>query len=825
MADYNERATAYWCGLTGLGTVALATAIVVLSQSSGHTLIPVLVGATVATLAGLVPVRIPGAKTSIAAGEIFIFLLLLIHGASAATVAAAAEAAVGSWRTSKRWTSRIASPAFAALAMFFCGSAFDAAIGGLRIAGLMSHGLLLSSLLLFSILYFAVNTLLATLLINLKKSEPLRLRTLLQSFRWIGIAYAGSASISGLLFLTFDRFGFPVLIAAVPIIGMFLATLHYYFQEQQAEERVRKARVDAAEREAEQAARHLEEMRASEQRFHSAFTHASIGMALVSIEGEVLQVNPALCSILGYAEGELIGRMIHDLVHPDEATILARQIGLVAGRDDVAFSTELRCLNRAREEVWVSLHAAFFQESAGGNRCLIFQMQDVTARRTAEARLYHTAYHDALTGLPNRSYFNDQLARAITRVQREPARAFAVMFLDFDRFKMINDSLGHNAGDEFLNAVARRLEASLRPTDVVARLGGDEFAILVEDVTQDRQVIELAERLQQVLQAPLPLGNTAVRTSASIGITFSDLGYQNSEDMLRDADIAMYKAKAAGKARYAIFNAELHEQILAQLQLEGELRSALDRQQLSVVYQPLYAMKNKELIGFEALARWHHPERGDISPAKFIPAAEDAGLIDELDLWVLGQACLQLRAWQQVSRGALSLLMHVNISGRQLAHPGFVSKVLQVLTQTGIDPNRLTLEITESVLMEKMSTAISALEELRELGIGVSIDDFGTGYSSLSYLHSLPFDTVKVDRSFIKTLGDGGKSAEIVRTIVTLGKVLGKGVFAEGIETEEQFRQLMELDCSYAQGDLFSRPLDPHAAENLIVLEKVRAVA
>jgi diguanylate cyclase (GGDEF)-like protein/PAS domain S-box-containing protein len=809
MPDYNRKAAVYWWSVVTLGVATLIYALLRVATLPLEAVIQVVIGVAITMLAGLFPVRIPRSKNSFAAGEIFIFLLLLMHGPAAATVASACEACVGSWRTSSRWTSRIASPAMAAVAMFLTGSLLNVLAATMKSHELLGEGALLALSMLFAVIYFLVNTLLVTLVPHLKRNQPLVLREWLGSFGWVAIAYAGSASVAALLFLTFQQVGLGVLLAAAPIIAMLLATLHFYFRQQETDEQVRRARVEAAEREAAQAARHVEQLAESERRFHSAFTHASIGMALVSVSGAVLQVNRALCTLLGHDESDVVGHRFAEFLFAEDAGILQEQIARVTKHDVESMSVELRCRHRRGREVWVSLHCGFFSGTDVGEACLILQVQDITARRRAEGRLQHIAYHDGLTDLANRSRFNECLMQAIDRCEEHPRCQFAVMYLDFDRFKLINDSLGHGAGDEFLVKVARRIQEHVRPTDIVARLGGDEFAILAENVVDEAHVVVLAERLQEVLRKPFLISGTEIATSASIGITFSRLGYRTPDEVLRDADIAMYHAKACGKARYAIFDACLRDQVTDQLHLEGDLRRALESGTggLSISYQPIYRLATNELVAFEALARWNHPERGPVDPTVFIPIAEESGLIVQLTYWVIEESCRQLKAWQLRGSKFADLRMHVNISGFGLAQTAFVNSVTRTLLTAGVQPRHLTLEITESTLMAHLENAVDTMTQLRELGIGLSVDDFGTGYSSLNYLSSLPINSLKIDRSFVEQLQASVPNSEIVRAVVTLGGSLGKSVIAEGIETPAQLQRLREVGCEYGQGFLLARPL------------------
>jgi diguanylate cyclase (GGDEF)-like protein len=400
-------------------------------------------------------------------------------------------------------------------------------------------------------------------------------------------------------------------------------------------------------------------------------------------------------------------------------------------------------------------------------------------------------------------------------VQRHPAQRFAVMYLDFDRFKLVNDSLGHRAGDELLVNVGRRLRNMLRPTDVLARLGGDEFAILVEDLVRQRDAIDLAERVHRELEKPIKLGAMDVTVSASIGITFSTNNYQTSDQIVRDADIAMYKAKSRGKAQYAVFDSSLHRHVAEQLQLEQELRRALGQGQLMLEYQPICTLKDRKLTGFEALVRWNHPERGLLEPASFIPVAEETGLIVPLGNWVLFEACRQLGQWRSIRNGS-EINMSVNVSSLQLTHPDFVSQVGNALQAAELRPSQLTLEVTESVLMNGIENAVTTLTGLRQMGVTLSIDDFGTGYSSLSYLATLPIDALKIDRSFIDRMSRDGEGSEIVKAIFKLGQALSKQVYAEGIETSAQLALLQELGCEFGQGFLLSRPVGAESAGTFV---------
>jgi diguanylate cyclase (GGDEF)-like protein/PAS domain S-box-containing protein len=823
MHDYSPEAKVFWWTTAALGLIVLSIALATIAGFERGVILQIVLGATFAAVTGIFPVRIPGAKTSIAGAEIFVFLLLLLYGPAAAAFAAAAEAAVGSWRTSDRWTSRLGSPAMAALAMYGCGTAFTFVLHALQSGGDPGLGIVFAMLLLLAFAYCATSTLLMASLITLKRGERVRPLELLRSHGWLGLVYAASASIACLLFVSFDRFGAGVLFFAAPIIGMFLSTLHFYFQKIEASERAQCEQIAAAEREARDTARHFGELQNSDNRFHSAFTHAAIGMVLVSTDRRILQANQALCGLLEKSEVELIGTELTEIVHPEDVNVLSTNLATLLDGVGTGFTVELRCRHSQGLAVWVLLDGSFFNTGEAEARCLIIQVQDVTARRSAESRLQYIARHDDLTNIPNRGHFLEQLARAIATRKQQPKHRFAVLFLDFDRFKVINDSLGHGAGDELLVTLARRIQSLLRGPDVVARLGGDEFAILVENLHSDRDVTDLAERLQRALRQPIRLGTAEVSTSVSIGITTSAFSYDAPEDVMRDADIAMYRAKAQGKARYALFDSALHAEVSSQMWLEGELRRAIDEEQLELAYQPILDLRTRRVVGVEALCRWSHPARGAIAPTLFIRVAEETGLIIPLGNWVLDKACRQLRVWQRTVPGFAGITLNVNVSGVQLTQPGFAIHAQRVITESGICPADVTLEVTESVLMEKLSAALPNLLSLRDAGVQISIDDFGTGYSSLSALQDLPIGEIKVDRSFLRRMSGGGNGEEVVRAIVAMGAALGKRVIAEGIETEEQLDTLVELDCAKGQGFLLAHPM-PHG-DFALMMKELRAVS
>jgi diguanylate cyclase (GGDEF)-like protein len=437
---------------------------------------------------------------------------------------------------------------------------------------------------------------------------------------------------------------------------------------------------------------------------------------------------------------------------------------------------------------------------------------DVTERRAAKERARLAALHDEVTQLPNRALFLDRLGHALERARRRDD-PFALLLLDLDRFKNVNDSLGHVAGDRLLAAVARRLCECVRPGDTVSRLGGDEFTILLQGISGPAEPVRIAERVQYDLSVPFDLGGHEVVTGASIGIAMWRPAYQRAEEVLRDADIAMYRAKALGRGRHELFDPSMYTQAVAVLRTEMELRRALERGEFRLHYQPIVALAGDGLAGFEGLLRWEHPRRGLILPAEFLPLAEENGLMVPLGRWVLAEGCRQIAAWS-----ARGVRLSLNVCRQQLLQSDLVSQIRQAARAAGAPLDRLDLEVTEDVLMKDGDSAGLVLADLKGLALRVSIDDFGTGQSSLSLLHRLPIDTLKIDRSFVTGMSRRREALEIVRTIVSLGHNLGMRVVAEGVETKEQLRDLRELGCDYAQGFLFSAAVDPSTAEGLLAL-------
>ena len=448
----------------------------------------------------------------------------------------------------------------------------------------------------------------------------------------------------------------------------------------------------------------------------------------------------------------------------------------------------------------------------GGNSALFVGI-DITERKQAERKLLRDAFYDRLTGLPNRALLTERLERSLEFSRRRPNYLFAVLFLDFDGFKNINDSLGHTVGDKVLKNVARRLEAMLRGNDTVARLGGDEYVLLLDDIEDLSAATHVAERIHRAMMVPFTVEGQEVFLTVSIGITLNSSTYKETEEVLRDADIAMYRAKAAGRNCYEVFDRGMHEAAMKRLEMESDLHRSLERADFLLHFQPIVGFADGRVNSFEALVRWQRPRAGFTAPGEFIGLAEETGLIVQLDRWVLRQSCQQMRQWLETfGVGACPSAISVNLSSRHFAQPDLVGFVSDTLSEVGLAPRHLHLEITESAIMENVESVVNLLSELRAVGVQVGLDDFGTGYSSLSYLHRLPLHTLKIDRSFIHTAGRDDQNWQIVRSIVMLAHGLGMKVVAEGIETRQQFDQLAAMNCDFAQGYLLSIPLDAGTA-------------
>jgi diguanylate cyclase (GGDEF)-like protein/PAS domain S-box-containing protein len=558
-------------------------------------------------------------------------------------------------------------------------------------------------------------------------------------------------------------------------------------------------------------------LRQSEERYALAALVANDGLWDWDLVRDRCDFSPRWRAMLGLEHTPLLplAREWLDRVHPDDAAHLRAEIDAHLAGTSPRLESEHRLRHADGSWRWVLVRALVLRDGRERPSRLAGSMTDISARKSAEEDLRRAAMHDALTGLVNRAYFLDSLDRAVARVQRRPDKTIALLFLDLDRFKQINDSLGHLAGDRVIAAIARRLQSCVRPGDVLARLGGDEFAVLLDDLRDSTDATRVAERMQEALHAPLRNGLSEVVVTASIGIAFGGAELEGHEELLRDADLAMYRAKASGKARFEIFDKDSRATERARHELEHDLRRALERGELRVYYQPIVDATTGRIVAFEALARWAHPQRGLLNAASFIPLAEESGTISALGRWVLREALNQIHAWQRDYPADPPVSVSVNLSPREVLQPRLPSNVADALREAGVSPQSLALEITESLFIDTGDATLATLRELAALGVRLHLDDFGTGYSSLSYLHRFPISAVKIDRYFIARL-DAAECEEIVRSVVELSKRLGMDTIAEGAESEEQGDRLREIGCRLLQGYACARPVPPRDAELLL---------
>ena len=561
-----------------------------------------------------------------------------------------------------------------------------------------------------------------------------------------------------------------------------------------------------------------EALRESEERYELAVRGANDGLWDWNLKENTIYFSPRWKTMLGYDEEEITDnpKEWSTRIHPEDLEYTMFAINNHIKGLTTHFESEHRMFHRDGEYRWMLTRGMAVWDEDGVATRLAGSQSDIHDRKLAEQRLLHDAFHDTLTGLPNRALFVDRLESAIKRANQRTRYLYAVLYLDLDRFKDVNDSLGHMMGDQLLIAVARRLELVLRSTDSVARLGGDEFVLLLEDMFEASDATDVADRVNKEFEMPFILENHEVYITTSIGIVLSETGYQRAEDVLRDADIAMYRAKAKGKARYEIFDPDMRNRIMERLMMETKLRQAIENGELRVFYQPIVSLQTGKLVSMEALVRWQHPERGLLPPGEFIPLAEETSLIIPLDRWVLREACRQMHEWHDLYPTNPLLAVSVNLSGKQLIQPDLVEAIDLILQETGLDPKYLKLEITESAIMERDSLTEKSFNRLREMGVQMQIDDFGVGYSSLGYLAFFTINAVKIDRSFISKITNGGSHPKIVQAIVMLAHALGMDVIAEGLETEEQLVQVRSFGCEYGQGYLLMKPVDSEHIKGMI---------
>ncbi|MBL9106500.1 MAG: EAL domain-containing protein [Myxococcales bacterium] len=569
-------------------------------------------------------------------------------------------------------------------------------------------------------------------------------------------------------------------------------------------------------------------LRESESKYRMLVEATDVYVFCLDREGRITRTNAQVSQLIRAPADELLGKRMHDLLASEELAETHEARFLRVMESGVNVDVE-EMIEYDGQMLWFASTVAPMRDPDGHVVGVQVVARDVTSKRRAEIALRdreersrHEALHDPLTRLPNRLLFMDRLEMEVIHCKQDGESMFAVLCLDLDRFKNINDSLGHSAGDRLLIEFGRRLQECIGPEDTLARLGGDEFAVLLKNIHDASDAIRVADRVLSLLKQPFSLRGQDVYVPTSVGIALSATGYDRPEDVLRDADTAMYRAKRRGKGRYELFDAAMHAEAVALLTLENDLRRAIDRAEFEVYYQPVIALKSGVITGFEALLRWNHPTRGVVLPGDFIGCAEETGLIVEIGEWVLREACTQMQCWHMAYPLCRDMTISVNLSGKQFSHPALISKALR---DSALVPSSLKLEITESVIMEDPAAASKLLEQLHRQQVQSYVDDFGTGYSSLSYLHRFPMSALKIDKSFVTNIGPSGENAEIVRTIVTLAHNLGMKVIAEGVETAGQLELLRVMGCEFGQGFYFSRPVIASAAEAMIALQCAAAAA
>lgn len=763
-------------------------------------------------------VQIPRCKGQISVSDTFVLLSLLLYGVEAAVLLAGADALVSCLRVSKKKLNIAYNTAVFICSTFLTGMTLRLLFGSMT--GLTEQDFSPAFLLALSIMglvQYGANSGLIAIVVAFRAGEPIW-NMWRDNFLWTSLTYFAGAFAAGIIVKLSLMIGLFALLATTPIIAIIYFTYSTYLKN-----------VESAAKQAELARSHVEELnkhiaeqerisnalKESEEHFRTAFDHA-VGMALVSPDGHWLEVNESLSTLIGYSQDELRNMSFRTITHADDlGQTLVKIQELIEGVIS-SFQLENRYIHKQGHTIWVLSSASLVRDESGKPRHMVFQVQNISDRKQAEDQVRYAAFHDGLTGLPNRTLLSDRMSMAVERAKKNSDYNFAVLFIDLDRFKVVNDTMGHEMGDKLLVDLANRLKECVRTIDTLARLGGDEFAILLDSITNPKLALDIAERIQESLSQPFDLYGQEFFTSASIGISFSTLGYDSPEDILRDADTAMYRAKANGKARHEVFDLGMHTRAVESLKLENDLRQGIERGEIHAYYQPIMSLQNNSISGFEALARWEHPERGLISPIDFITLAEETGLIVPLGMKILKDSCRQLRQWQLKYKTEEPLTMSINLSGKQFAQRDLVEEIRKVIRDAQIDPECIRLEITESIVIENASAASDTLKQLKAIGVRLAIDDFGTGYSSLSYLHRFPFDILKIDRSFVNRMNTDKDSLSIVETIITLANKLGKSVVAEGVETERHKDILSELLCNYGQGYLFSKPLNSFDAEKFM---------
>lgn len=774
-----------------VGGVILASTIFQVVNSGAEIRLFVLLALT-ALVAARVSVKIPSFNGTITFSDVFIFLALLTWGSTGAVLAATAEAISSTISVSRKVKTYLFNMGVSATSAWITAQVVGAMYGDpARIASSLSATDYVMALAVMALTQYVVSTSMVAVMQAMKLKLSLW-HAWKKYYLWVSATFIMAAIPAGLAAKFAGDFSSMALLTVVPVIALIYLSYETYI-------------------------RNLDALQESEELFRSSFDYATVGMALVSPEGKWLQANESLCELLGVREDELINSDYTKVIHPKDLPELQAQLDEVVLGSATTTQREVRMIASNGEVSWVVLSASTARDAQNSIRHLIFQAQNITSRKQAEEQLMHDASHDALTGLLNRSAFREKIEAALESVKKDPKKIIAVLFLDLDGFKLVNDSLGHSVGDSLLIVTAKKLLNCVRGKDTVARLGGDEFTVLLESLSDIDQAIQVAERINAALSESFYLSGQEIFVGASIGVASSMIDYENAGDMLRDADAAMYHAKALGKGCYVIFDYEMHTKATRELRLANDLRNAVKRKELLAHYQVIRNVRTGEVWGFESLVRWNHPIYGVLQPGEFISLAEENVLINQIDDWVLRESCRQLKEWQEMEPSAKDYCVSVNISSRRFTQNDLVEKIAKALKDTRLSPRHLQIEITESAMMKNLKHTAQNLGELSRMGVQIALDDFGTGYSSLSYLQEFPISTLKIDKSFVQRMGiENNDSTQIVKAVLTLASSLKMKVIAEGVENEDQLKQLEVVGCQYCQGYLFSTPAIAHEAFKLV---------
>lgn len=763
----------------------------------------ILISGLMLALGSKVAIDFRAFKSNLSVADVFTYIILILYGVQAATIIAAMEAYITSSKFTKKIEYRLFNSGIIGISMYVSYLISYAFFGPFE--QLAKNGFTLTlfgAMCVLTISHYFINTFIVAISSGLRTKKSV-FRTWTKYYVWMFIPFFASGSVALFAANAIQTSGLYAFLIILPIIGI----IYFSYHTQQG-------KLQAVTDQAEQAEKHLNEMKQSEERFRSAFSNAPIGIGIISKENKWLQANDSLCGIFGFTEEELLTKFLHEIVHPEDISHFFNNISLVLNEEEKSFQAELRYFNKNGKEIWTQTSISNLKDAEDSK--LICQIQDITARHKAEEKLRYDASFDSLTDLYNRNVFLEKLTKAVKRGQREKDFDFAVIFVDLDKFKLVNDTIGHTIGDKLLVAVAKRLKKCMPEEQTLARFGSDEFLILIDKDTEKEKLNFLVEEIQRQIGLVYGIDGQGINITASLGVVYFDETHKVAEDILRDADTALYLAKQKGRSRYVFFDEQMRKKATNLMKLEKDLQRAVERKELYLTYQPIISLDDEKLAGFEALIRWNHPEMGLVSPAEFISIAEENGQIIKIGHFVLDEACRQMRLWQNEFSDDLPITMSVNVSTKQLLRKQLLTEVLEIFEKYKISPAQIKLEITESLVVENSDSVMLILKQFRAMGLKISMDDFGTGYSSLSYLHKLPINTLKIDRSFVNQMLEETEGAEIVKTIVLLTKALNLDVVAEGIETKEQQFALRKLGCEFGQGYYFSKPLNVDDATNFI---------